>query len=173
MNNNFKKIKALIVAALIAGIYVSLCVIFAPISFGAVQVRISEVLTILPIFTPSAIWGVTVGCLISNILSFSPWDMLLGTLATLVSAICTYKLRNIRFKGLPILAAIPPIIINAVVVGLEITYIFMPESASLAVLFMNMASVFVGQFISCFIIGLPLAKLIEKSPTLKKLISED
>ena len=68
--------RKLVRGALIAAIYVALCLMLAPLSYGAVQVRISEALTLLPVLCPDAIWGITIGCLISNMLSFSPWDML-------------------------------------------------------------------------------------------------
>ena len=160
--------RKLVRGALIAAIYVALCLMLAPLSYGAVQVRISEALTLLPVLCPDAIWGITIGCLISNMLSFSPWDMLLGTLASLTAAVCTYKLASVRIKNLPFVAALPPVLINAVVIGAEITYIFMPETASFAVLMFNMLSVGAGQIISCFVIGLPLVRLIEKTPALKK-----
>ena len=170
-NKTKYSVKSLVISALIAGIYVALCFVFAPISYGSIQIRISEILSILPIFTPNAILGLTVGCFISNMLSFSPWDMLLGTLATFLSAILTFKFKNIRFKSLPILSILPPIIINAIIIGFEITYIFMPEVASAPVLIFNMLTVAIGQFISCFVGGLILIKIIEKSPKLKDIIS--
>lgn len=160
--------RKLVRGALIAAIYVALCLMLAPLSYGAVQVRISEALTLLPVLCPDAIWGITIGCLISNMLSFSPWDMLFGTLASLIAAICTYKLARVRTKGLPLAAALPPVLINAVIIGAEITYLFMPETASIPVLLFNMLSVGAGQVISCFVIGVPLVRVVEKTPALKK-----
>ena len=78
--------KRLVRAALIAGIYVALCLVQHPLAYGPVQFRVSEALTLLPIFTPDAVWAVTVGCFLSNLFSMSPWDMLFGTLATLTAA---------------------------------------------------------------------------------------
>ncbi|MEG2054511.1 MAG: QueT transporter family protein [Oscillospiraceae bacterium] len=164
--------KHLVRAAVIGGVYAALCFLLQPFSYGAVQIRFSEMLTILPVFTPDAIWGLTIGCFISNMLSYSPIDMIFGTLATLVSAICTYKLANIRFKNLPILATIPPVLINAVVVGLEITYIFMPESASISVLLLNMLSVAIGQMVSCVILGLALFDIVKKAKPLNQFFSD-
>ncbi len=116
--------KRLVRAALIAGIYVALCLVQQPLAYGPVQFRVSEALTLLPIFTPDAVWAVTMGCFLSNLFSMSPWDMLFGTLATLTAALATRRLRHVRTKGLPLAAAVPPVLINAVVVGLEVTYIF-------------------------------------------------
>ena len=154
-------------AALIAGIYVVLCLVLQPFSYGPVQVRISEALTLLPVFTPDAIWAVTLGCFLSNLFSMSPWDMLFGTLATVLAAVSTYQLRHIRFKGVPFLSCLPPILFNAVIVGAEITYIFMPETASVPVLLFNMVTVGLGQVVSCGILGLLLVKTIEKTPQLR------
>lgn len=123
--------KRLVRAALIAGIYVALCLVQQPLVYGPVQFRVSEALTLLPIFTPDAVWAVTVGCFLSNLFSMSPWDMLFGTLATLTAALATRGCAMCSTKGLPLAAAVPPVLINAVVVGLEATYIFMPETASL------------------------------------------
>lgn len=94
-------------SAMIAAIYVVLTVILAPFSYGEVQVRVSEALTILPVFTPAAIPGLFVGCLISNILGgcILP-DIIFGSIATLLGACFTYLLRN-RNK---FLAPLPPII---------------------------------------------------------------
>lgn len=131
--------KRLVRAALIAGIYVALCLVQQPLAYGPVQFRVSEALTLLPIFTPDAVWAVTMGCFLSNLFSMSPWDMLFGTLATLTAALATRRLRHVRTKGLPLAAAVPPVLINAVVVGLEVTYIFMPETASLPVLLFKYA----------------------------------
>ena len=90
-----KNVTFLTQSAMIAAIYVVLTVVFAPFSFGEVQVRVSEMLTILPIFTPAAIPGLFVGCLIGNILGGAVLpDIIFGSLATLIGAVCTWKLRD-------------------------------------------------------------------------------
>ena len=103
----------LVQSAMIAAIYVVLTIVFAPISFGQIQFRIAEALTILPAFTPAAIPGLFVGCLIGNILggAILP-DIIVGSMATLLGAIFTYLLRN-RSKWL---APLPPIIANTVLI---------------------------------------------------------
>jgi len=98
--------------AVIAALYVALTLPFAPISFGPIQFRISEALTILPALTVSAVPGVTVGCLLSNLLAGAPWpDVVFGTLATLVGALGTRMLRR-----QPKLIWIPPVIANALII---------------------------------------------------------
>lgn len=163
------KTKRLVRAALIAGIYVALCVVIQPLAYGPVQLRFSEALTILPVFTADAVWAVTVGCFLANLFSMSPWDMLLGTLATLIAALLTRRLRRVRTKsGLPWAACLPPIFVNMLIVGPEITFLFMPETASAAVLLFNMATVGIGQAVCAGALGLALARAVDKSPLLQR-----
>lgn len=92
-----KKVLFLVHAAAIAAIYVVLTLVFAPFSFGEIQVRVSEALTILPYFTPAAIPGLFVGCLIGNTVGGAiPIDIICGSLATLIGAFITYRLRRHR-----------------------------------------------------------------------------
>lgn len=89
------KVLFLVQAAMIAAIYVVLCQVFQPISYGEIQVRIAEALTILPLFTAAAVPGVFVGCLIANLLNGAIiLDVMLGSLATLLGALGTRALRN-------------------------------------------------------------------------------
>lgn len=108
-------------AAAIAAIYVVLTFVFAPISFGEVQVRISEALCILPIFTPAAIPGLYIGCFLGNLLSgASVFDVIFGSLATLIGALGTYYLRHKK----PVEAAIPPILSNAFIIPFILRYAY-------------------------------------------------
>ena len=95
MKKKGMSVKFITQAAVIAAIYVVLVVIFNYISFGPVQFRIAEALTILPYFTPAAIPGLFVGCIIANILGGAiVWDVVFGSIATLIGAIGTYLLRK-------------------------------------------------------------------------------
>lgn len=156
--------------AVVAALYVGLTLLFAPFSFGSVQFRVSEILTILPIFMKSSILGLSLGCFVANMMSFSPWDMLFGTLATFIAAILTYVFRNIRCKNFNILSMLPPVIINAIIVGAEITYIFTPELASVELLVFNMLSVGVGQTVMCLFVGVPLARVVDKMGILRSVV---
>ncbi len=141
-------------AAIIAAIYVALVYIFSPISFGAVQVRIAEALTVLPFFTPAAIPGVTIGCFLSNLLMGSdPLDVVFGSLATLIGAVGSYKLRNNKF-----LVPIPPILANTIVVPwvLKIAY---ADSAPIPLM---MLTVGLGEVVSIGILGMLLLVALEK-----------
>lgn len=136
-------------AAMIAAIYVVLTILGASFSFGPIQVRISEALTILPVFTPAAVPGVFLGCLISNILGgcILP-DIIFGSLATLIGAVFTWTLRE-KSKYL---APLPPIIANAIIVPFVLKYGYMEP---LPIPFM-MLTVGIGEVLSCGILGLIL-----------------
>ena len=148
-NNQSGKVLFIAQAAMIAAIYVVLTLIGASFSYGEVQVRISEALTILPAFTPAAIPGVFLGCLISNILGgcILP-DIIFGSLATLVGAVFPGMLRN-KSKYL---APLPPIIANVLVVPFVLKYGYM---VPLPIPFM-MLTVGIGEVISCGVLGLIL-----------------
>ncbi|MCR5121551.1 MAG: QueT transporter family protein [Ruminococcus sp.] len=106
--------------AVIAALYVVLTVLFVPISFGAMQIRFSEMLTVLPMFTPAAVPGLFIGCLLGNILGGAViWDTVFGSLATLIGAFGCYLLRKNRW-----LTPIPTIAANAVIVPFVLRYAY-------------------------------------------------
>lgn len=134
-------------AAMIAAIYVVLTYVFAPISFGEIQVRIAEALTILPLFTPAAVPGLFIGCLIGNIIggALLP-DIIFGSIATLIGAICTYLVRNHK----PLLGTLPPIISNTLIVPFVLRYAY---GVVLPIPFL-MLTIGIGEIISCGILGM-------------------
>lgn len=168
------KIRFMVESALIAALYAGLTYLMGifNLAYGPVQFRISEALTILPVFTSSAIPGLTIGCFIANIMSFSPIDMIFGTLASLIAALGTYWLRNVRFGGIPWLSFVPPILVNALIVGLEIALFFTEGGASWLGFGVNALTVGLGQAVVCFVLGVPLFLLVKKyrlfGNTLKK-----
>lgn len=138
----------LVQAAAIGAIYVVLTLVFAPLSFGEVQIRFSEALTILPFFTPAAIPGLFVGCIIANFLGGAlPVDILFGSIATLIGAVFTYKLRSNRW-----LAPVPPIVANTVIVPFVLFYGY---GINLPIPLM-MLTVGIGEVVSCGILGMIL-----------------
>ena len=144
-------IRKLTTGAIIAAVYAAVSFILAPISFGALQCRISEALTLLSLIMPEAIPGLFVGCLISNLLSGAVWyDVVFGSLATLLAAFLTYKSKNVW------LGATYPVIVNAVVVGGYLSFFY-----NLPVL-LTMLSVGAGQAIACYALGVPLVIIIKK-----------
>ena len=161
--------------AMVAAVYAVLCLVLAPFSFGAIQVRVAEILTLMPIFGAEYIAAVTVGCFLSNLLGVAMGttavvDILFGTAATLLAALVTYQLRNIRWKGLAIPAAIPPVLFNAVIVGPEIAIFFSGSPVTVPLIAWNALTVGVGEVISCMVLGVLFARLIESTPALCKLI---
>lgn len=144
-----KNVTFLTQAAMIAAIYVVLTYLFAAFSFGEVQVRISEALTILPLFTPAAIPGLFIGCLIGNILggAILP-DIVFGSIATLIGAVFTYMLREQK----PILGPIPPIAANTIIVPFVLRFAY---GVNLPIPFM-MLTVGIGEILSCGVLGMIL-----------------
>ena len=144
----------LVQTAAIGALYVVLTLVFHPFSYGEIQVRISEALTILPYFTPAAIPGLFVGCIFANFLGGSiAVDIVFGSIATLLGAIGTYALRKYRF-----LAPVPPILSNTLIVPFVLRYGY---SVSLPI-WLLMAFLFIGEFISCGILGTILLNALSK-----------
>lgn len=139
--------------AILAALYAALTLLFQAISFGAVQFRVSEALTLLPVLFPQAIPGLALGCLLSNLLgSATPWDVVFGTLATLSAAILTRRLRHNVW-----LAALPPVLVNAVVIGL-VLYL----ALGVPQLMYTMLTIGLGQAVVVYILGVPLIKTLQK-----------
>ena len=144
-NRNIKstqfKVAFITQAAVIAALYVVLVIMFNYCSFGPIQFRIAEALTILPYFTPAAIPGLFVGCLLSNILGGAAiWDIIFGSIATLIGAIGTYALQ------------LPPIIANTLIVPFVLKYAYGSEGV-FAMFFVTIGA---SEFIVCGIIGMLL-----------------
>lgn len=150
-----KKVLFLAQAAVIAAIYVVLTILFLPFSFGEVQVRVSEALTILPYFTPAAVPGLFAGCLIANIMGGGiPMDIVFGSIATLLGAVFTYLLRN-RSRYL---APVPPIVANMLIVPFVLRFGY---GVNLPIPFM-MLTVGIGEMISCGILGMIVLTALDR-----------
>lgn len=148
-------IKKITLSAAIAALYVALTFVFLPVSFGPIQFRVAEALTLLPFFIPEAIVGLFAGCVLSNLMGggggFGLIDVVFGSGATLLAAWLTYKSPNIW------VAAIPPVLINALVVGYYIAAVT-EVSVVLTMLYIG-----ISQFVVCFGVGLPLSLLLYRS----------
>ena len=151
-----KNINFICQAAMIAALYVVLTY-FANafgLASGVIQIRLSEALTILPFFTTAAIPGLTIGCLLSNWLTGCViWDILFGTLATLIGAIGSYALRRHQW-----LVPIPPIVANTVIVPFVLRYAYGAEDA----LPFMMGTVGLGEILSCYVLGMLLLLALKK-----------
>lgn len=141
-------------AAVIGAIYTVLVMLFIPISYGPIQVRIAEALTILPYFTPAAIPGVTIGCFLSAILNGADiLDVIFGTLATLIAAILSYRLRRYKY-----LVPIPPIVVNAIVIPWVLHFAYgIPDSIPFMML-----TVGFGEVIAAGVLGIVLLLALDK-----------
>lgn len=155
------------VAAMLAALYCAISICLMPLSFGAVQIRVSEALTMTAIFGPAGVWGVTLGCAMTNAIGIATGaniigalDVVFGTAATLIAALMSYGLRNVRFRGLPVAAALPPVLVNAVVIGGELCAV--TGQWHPAVFLMNAAYIAVGQALSCCVLGLLLVMVLER-----------
>jgi uncharacterized membrane protein len=148
-------------AGVVAAMYIALVQITIPTSFGLLQFRAAEALTLLPFLFPAAIPGLFAGCFISNFLfgGLGPVDWVFGSLATLTAAVVTSRCKS-RW-----LAAAPPIVINAVVVGAYLSLMF--ENA--AYIPFGVLTVGIGQVAACYGLGVPLTYALEKAGLDKKL----
>lgn len=149
-----KRVLFLIQAAVIAALYAVLTLVLMPFSYGVMQIRVSEALTVLPYFTPAAIPGLFIGCLLSNMIGpYGVFDIVLGSAASLIAAICSYLLRKH-----PMLVPLPPVITNGVMIGLMLHYVYgVPFAPWACILWVGL-----GELISCYVVGLPLMKLLKK-----------
>ena len=151
--NKKLSVKGLVLTGLIAALYVVFTLPFGQIAFGPIQVRIAEVLTLLPFFTPWAIPGVTIGCLLSNLLFSTIWDAVFGTLATLIAAYLTYKSKHL------LVAPVWPILLNGLIIGTMLTFMILGSCEWGAWLTM-MLEVAASEFVICFAIGVPFMRMI-------------
>lgn len=148
-------------AGIIAALYIALTFVFAPISFGPVQVRIAEALTILPLFTPAAIPGLFIGCFFGNLLGGGIIiDVICGSLATLIGAVLGYLLRKNRW-----LVPIPAILSNAMIIPLVLRYAYLVD-LPLILLFLYIA---IGEIAGCYVLGQILASIILRNKDRYKL----
>lgn len=157
-------VKQLSRAAVIAALYAALCFFLKPICYGSIQLRISEVLCVLPIFIPEAIFGLFIGCLIANLLGGAFLiDVILGSLTTLLAAFLTRviykKTSNIPFS------IFPPVILNALIVGTYVPFVYSDPGAvnTLPVILFSMLTVGLGQAIVIYALGYPFSKALLKT----------
>ena len=152
---SFWTVKNVCLSAVVASLYAALSLAFQAISYGAVPFRGSEALTLVHALLPQAIPGLTLGCLIANLfnpLGATPYDVVFGSLATLLAAALTWRLRGPLW-----IKALPPVLVNALIIGAVLTYAY-----GLNVLWLNVLTVGLGQAGVCYALGIPLVKLLER-----------
>ena len=141
-------------AAMIAAVYVVLTYVFAPFSFGEIQVRVAEALTILPLFTPAAVPGLFIGCLTANLLgTAAALDVIFGSLATLIGAAGSYALRGNRY-----LVSLPPILSNTIMIPWVLRYAYGAED----MIWFMMITVGIGEILAVGILGQLLLTALDK-----------
>lgn len=165
--DNKKRIRFVVFNGIIAALYVVLTYFLAPISYGPIQARISEIMTVFPIFSWSTIPGLTVGCLISNLINpenLGPVDIIGGTVATLLAGITSYLIGK-KNKWLGI---IPPVVFNGVIVGGYLPFLLF-DTVTVQSVLITMLTVAGGEAVVLIVLGLPLVTLIEKTGLKNKL----
>ncbi|MFV9511604.1 QueT transporter family protein [Tepidibacillus sp. LV47] len=153
-------IRSMAVIAVIAALYAALTLAVAPLSYGMIQFRVSEALTILPYFTPLAIPGLTIGVVIANFFSsLGMVDVIVGSIATLIAAVWTYRIKN------KWLVPIPAILVNAVIIGTEIGLL----EGKVSLIPIAMLWVGLGELGVTYLLGMPLLFALEKRKHLFKI----
>ena len=169
-SKNKKRIRFVVFNGIIAALYVVITYPLAPISYGPVQARVSEVLTIFPIFSGATIPGVALGCVISNIINpenLGPVDIIGGTLATVIAGVFSYLIGK-KNKWLGI---IPPVVANGLIVGGYLPFLLVDPGSTVtvqAVLF-TMLTVAAGEAAVMVVLGLPLIAVIKNTGLKNKL----
>ena len=172
-----KNVYLMVEGAMIAALYITLTYaqefLLPGTTSMAVQLRLSEILTLLCVFTPSAIWGLTAGTLISNITSVGvlPVDTIFGTFATFVAALLVYKFKDIRIFSLPVLSAFIPVIMNGIIIGLELEIFLIEGPFHFSSFLLQGGLVALGELGVCVALGLTFVKLLEKTKLFQKINS--
>jgi uncharacterized membrane protein len=150
-------LRALVYQALLAAIYAALTIMLQPISYGPVQFRVSEALTVLPFVSPICTVGLTVGCLIANLVSsYGVWDVVFGSLATLLAGLLTAKAGKIW------LAPMPPVVVNGLVVGAMLAWATAPGAFWVNFTVIG-GQVALGELAVCYGLGFPLLAYLRKT----------
>lgn len=165
--------KRLTQIAMIAAVYTAVSLALAPFSFGNIQVRIAEALTLLPLIYKDGIWGVTLGCFLTNLIGamtgVNPTgilDSVVGTFATFGAAFCTYYFRDRKFHGVPVISILMPVVFNMVIVGIELGVMLFPDNVVTGSIICGL-EVAAGELISV-IIGWFLIKALEKTEIFRR-----
>ena len=161
------KTRKIVFAGMVAAIYAALTLGLSFFSFGVIQYRIAEGLTILPYFTSFSIPGLVIGCIVSNVMSpVGIMDMIFGSLATFIAAISTYYIGKSKLKFKRILAPLPAVVVNALIIGILLKLLYVKDMP----LLLCILQVGWGQLVCCYGIGLPLIYVIEKNPILRNFL---
>lgn len=171
-----KSTMCIVQGAVIAALYATLTTAQAMLIPGstsmAVQFRLAEAMTVLAFFTPAAIPGLTVGCVLANILGgLGPIDMLFGSLATLLAVVSMRMLRNVCVKSIPLIGLLMPAIFNGIIVGFEIEFFFVGQMATFnfADFLFQGGCVALGEVVVLFVLGIPLTIALKRRNIVKEI----
>ena len=144
-------------AGIVAALYAAITIACAPFSYGAVQFRLSEALTVLCCFSPSAVWVMVIGCVGANLISsVGPLDILFGASATLLACLLTRKIKS------PLLLPLPTVVCNALIVGAEIAF-FVEKGAFWSAFALSAGTIALGELTVTVLLGLPLYFYLQHS----------
>lgn len=158
-----KKVNFIAKSAIIAGLYVVFTLLLAPISYGAVQFRLSEVLVLLVLLNPKYGFALVIGCLVSNISSpMGMYDVFFGTLATLVSVVIMSRIKKVW------IGAMIPVICNAFIIAIELGFAY--DLFQVEAFFYNVLTIGLGEFVVLYFVGLPLVSIIKRNSKMCELL---
>ena len=165
MNSQRNRTLKLAVSAVIAALYAALTIALAPISYGPLQFRVSEALTVIPFLIPGTVWGLFIGCILANLYTGSVLDILFGSLATLLAALLTARFgRQGNTVKNRVLGCLMPVVFNAVIVGAVLTWGY--EGMNIfehpGVFAFNALTVGLGEAAVLYLIGYTLMKQLPK-----------
>jgi uncharacterized membrane protein len=166
-------VQGAIIAAMYAVLTVGQNVLIPGSASMAVQFRVAEAMTVLAFFTPAAIPGLTIGCVIANISSVTAglgfYDMIFGSIATLLAALSMRALRNVCIKDIPFIALLMPAVFNGLIIGFEIDFFFMGSMHFNFVNFLIQGGlVALGELVVVFVLGIPLTIILKKRNIIKE-----
>lgn len=161
--------RRLTLCAMLAAIYAVISLALAPISFGVLQLRVAEALTLLAVFSPTTVWGLTLGCALTNAIGFfiganilGAVDIFFGSLATLIAGCLSWWLRGVKIGGLPVLSALMPVLLNGIIIGGELMLLFF-GGWNTAGFLLNAGQVALEELIVCMALGLPLVSVLRRT----------
>lgn len=166
---------AIAFSAVAAAAYAVLTLILAPISYGAVQFRVSEALCILPFFLPYTAWGLFIGCAAANILTGNVFDVIFGSLATLLAGLCTAGMGKLgKSTALKAAGCAFPVLFNALIIGAVITkaYSGLDIPTHQEVFWLNVLQIAAGEAAVMYLIGLPLMIYLPKKTVFMELVKK-
>ena len=162
--------------AILAAAYAALTFVLAPISYGAIQFRVSEALTVLPFFLPCTVWGLWIGCILANLYTGSVLDIVFGSLATLLAALLTARFgRKGNTVGNRLLGCLMPVLFNAVIVGAVLTWGYQIQSfpSPIASYAFNALTVGIGEAGVLYLIGYTLLRQLPKIRSFREFVEKE